>query len=821
MNRLSLNGRWQAVCMPEQGASFPFEGRVPGSAIADLIRAGRLPEHIFYRKEADAVLPFERADYVYERTFSFEGDAHAATLVFERIDTYAEVYLNGVLVHQSENGNIRHEIPVADTLRTGENVLRVTLSSPVRRTEGLPARPAAFTAERLYTRRMQCTYGWDWVGRFVTVGLGDCALVTYGADEPILQDVYLATMNADARLAQVRADVTFAAAYRGRVFTVTLLDPDGRTAVCVRRYAEEEFLRIDLDVPSPALWYPRGYGEQPLYTFVLSDGEQELYRERIGLRTVRILQRPDAEGSPAARACAEFKNAVYDKNDTSSEFILSVNGRDIFCLGANWVPCVPFADGSTDERVTELLELCAEGGVNMLRIWGGGAFESRHFYEECSRLGITVTQDFLMACGHYPEEDPTFLAHLQSEAAYAARLMRNQPCLMWWSGDNENAVDGCDTDTDYPGRRSAYLGIAPVLYRLDPYRRFLPSSPYGGATYASNTVGTTHNTQYLGSLIFPFIDRGDGTRYKEMAKHIRARFIAEEPQLGAASLPSLRRFMTDEDIFEDTDVWLYHTKGNPALSKELFTYMTDASDMVLGKPTDGADRLFRWRYLQYEWLRLVTEGALREVGVCSGIIFWMMNDCWPAAAGWSLIDFFGVPKDAFYALRRLSRPVIATVDRTEDGRYRFYAVSRRGGAEQVRATVYRITREGTLADQIAAWGGRIAEGERVCLYETDLPLAEGELFVLDLGADGQADRSFWRDGALPLYRTEGLTLTHDEAACTVTVRADRYIHAVTLTAEAVFEDNAFSLLPNESRTLRYRPLAEDLTVTAEAYTLPV
>jgi beta-mannosidase len=294
----------------------------------------------------------------------------------------------------------------------------------------------------------------------------------------------------------------------------------------------------------------------------------------------------------------------------------------------------------------------------MLRVWGGGAFETKHFYNECSRLGIMVTQDFLMACGAYPEEEAWFIEELRKEAEYVARLCRNQPCLVWWSGDNENAVKGCDTDEDYRGRRSAYLGIAPVIYRLDPCRRFLPSSPFGGKLYASNTVGTTHNTQYLGHL-FEYLERDDLSDYKDEFKKYRARFIAEEPQLGAVSLPSLRRFMNNSDIFDNDNMWRYHTKSNPSVKTELFDYMLGMAEKILGKFEDPYDKLFKLQYLQYEWIRVVMEQAKREREFCSGLVFWMMNDCWPAASGWALIDFYNLPKNAFYSFRRCAKPLLA------------------------------------------------------------------------------------------------------------------------------------------------------------------
>ncbi len=815
MKRINLCTDWAGMCIREDGTSFFFDASLPGSAIRDLLRAGHLPSDLFYGKNAEAVRDFEACNYIYTKHFFFDGDASRATLCFERIDTYADVLLNGVQIYHSENGNIAHEIPLASYLRGGENTLEVRLYSPVRAVAGKPPRKGAFTTERLYTRRMQCTYGWDWVARFVTCGLGACCITVRDADELPLDSVYIATLAADAESASVRVDLGFTGCYRSRVLELFVSDPDGRVVTCVKRYCAEPLLRADLDIPTPRLWWPLGYGEQPLYTLFVRDGEQTVHCERFGIRTVTVMQLPDAADSANAQTARAVRNPKYDRNEAFSGFVLKINGQRINCKGANWVPCEPFVTEGVEAKQTALLELCAAAGVNMLRVWGGGAFEGKHFYEECSRLGITVTQDFLMACGHYPEEDEAFITALQHEALYAARLLRNQPCLVFWSGDNENAVKGCDTDEDYQGRRSAYLGIAPVLYREDPYRRFLPSSPFGGNLYASNTVGTTHNTQFLSQLL-PYLLREDLSDYKDHFKGFRARFIAEEPQLGAASPTSLRRFMSEREILEGKDLWLYHTKGNPGLAMELLDYLFSFAEHLLGTFRDGNDRLFKLRYVQYEWVRLVMEMERREKDFCAGIIFWMMNDCWPAAAGWSLIDYYNLPKDAYYAFRRCAKQTVCSLDR-ENGTVSVH-VSHDGTTDvKIGGCVRCVTPDGKTVRTVCEFSETLAADSARIVARIPAPL-DGETLVCDIQSEKNCDRTFYRNGALPLVPCT-VGVQQDAAAQTVTVTADAYTHAVMLTGNAVFEDNCFSLLPGECRTVSYRPCAGGAdAITVQAYT---
>lgn len=817
MAKINLCGAWKGKCIFPNKEEFSYEGTVPGSAINDLITIGKLPKNVFWEKNADSVVEYENCDYVYTKKFNFSGNVKRARLVFERIDTYCDVFLNGVKIHHSENGNIKHVIPVADSIKEGENLLEVKLYSPVEWVKDMPLHGGAFTCERMNTRRTQCTYSWDWVARFVTCGLGKCWIETYEEEELFTDDVYIVTLDADSESATVRADVGFAEKYNGRLLTFSLIAPDGKTACKVERFCKEPFIRTYFDVPNPQLWYPLGYGEQPLYTFILSDGDKVVYTEKIGVRTVKIMQLPDEEGSVNYEKCLSVKNKEWDFNEAFSGFILKVNGVKISCKGANWVPCEPFTTGDVSEKQTEILELCAEAGLNMIRIWGGGAFESKHFYDECSRLGITVTQDFLMACGSYPEDEDWFIEELKKEAKYAARLMRNQPCLMWWSGDNENAVNGCDTDENYQGRRSAYEGIAPILYNEDPMRRFLPSSPFGGKKYASNTVGTTHNTQYLGEM-FGYFLQDDCSDYKEFFKKFRARFIAEEPQMGAISLPSLKKIMGDEYIYEGDEMWLYHTKTNPCLPHELYEYIVGFARAVLGDFKDGKDRVFKFRYIQYEWIRVVMEQMRREKGFCSGIVYWMLNDCWPAASGWSLIDFYNLPKDAYYSFKRCAKPVVSSIDK-ENGAYYVYVSNDSPVPQKVRGLVSLI-KNGRETGKTWEINALVGTEKAELAQKIGVELEEGDVLVCNIFGDWGTDRAFYKKGALPLVET-AVDYSINEVEKTMTFSSKSYVHAVTVSGNAVFEDNCFSLMPGESKTVSYelKKDGNEAEFTVEAYTL--
>ena len=661
MKIIDLNGKWNGQCYKDGRQDFTFVGNVPGCVHTDLM-GSRIPSDIYYRDNADKCQWIEDCDWKYERSFTLESVLQNAFLDFEGLDTYADIYLNGNLIGKTENMFVRHEFPVSEMLKVGENTVSVYFRSPIREVNGKEERPAAFTCERLHTRRIQCTYSWDWVARFVTCGIWRDAYIEErnGFD---VKKPYIYTEVATDTWAQIVVEAETVNYENGGYYEITVKSPSGKEVYSHRFYTEEPYFKHYINIRNAELWYPLGYGDQPIYTLSICGREY-----KFGIRTAVIEELPDEVGSAYYNKCLELKETVsgreYDKTENVSGFRLIINGTPIMCKGANWVPSEPFPSFESDEKITAILSLAREAGVNMLRVWGGGIFEKEHFYDECDRLGILLSQDFLMACGHYPEKEESFLSHVRAEVEFAARELRNHPALVWWSGDNENAAFGFDDAEDYWGRNVIHKAIMPMLNKHDPRRRFLLSSPYGGNVYACRTSGTTHNTQSLG-FTFPYVFDTDMVDYKEYFRAMPARFMAEEPTMGATSLPSLRKFMTDSDIYDTDEMWEYHTKPNPTLPFTLFEFLNTFTHKVLGEYKDGFDRFFKLKYAQYEWVRVTLENARRNRGFMNGMIYWMWNDCWPASSGWSFVDYYCLPKASYYSFKRAASDLIVSIDKTD------------------------------------------------------------------------------------------------------------------------------------------------------------
>ena len=814
--RISLNGEWDVMGFGPQGETMALKGSVPGCVHTDLLDAGIIKD-IYYRDNAGKVRWIENWNWRYTRLFTLDEVPEEAEICFEGLDTYARVFLNGYEIGQSEDMFLPYAFP-AGHLIEGENRLEVVFLSPVGMTRSLPSRPGAFTTERLYTRRLQCTYSWDWVDRFVTMGIfRDVSL--HAAETTEIGDLFAETAAVDQYGALLRCQVSMLKPDTALFCRLTLHDPQGREIYHKRRRVVEAQINEQIAVDDPELWWPNGYGSQPLYRLTAKiereDGTAVDEREiNLGLRTVRILQKADKPGTPYFEKCLKLKKgphvsgekAFWDRNgeDEFSGFTLIVNGERIFCKGANWVPCEPFPSAERPDKIRTLLEMLRDAHGNMVRVWGGGLFEQDAFYDACDRLGLLVTQDFLMACGRYPEWDDHFLDLLRLEARHAARRLRSHPCLAWWTGDNENGMDGDEDMLDYGGRRAALRAIGPELMALDPNRPFLPSSPYAGRPYGSITKGTTHNTNYIGEW-FSYIRFNDMVDYRDYFDCYLSRFCAEGRISGLPSYTSLRRFLTDDDIFgEDQAMMRFHTKNNPSdafREFEIYDYLCAISDKLLGQGQTPDDTLAKRQYIQYEWIRVTMELYRREKWFSSGMVYWMLNDCWPAN-GWAIIDYYTRPKAAWYGFRRASQPVIAAISK-EDGEYRLTVCcdGLTAYAGEARLFIQPFDRAEPIREIRTKFDSIINES-RVVLTARWAEAAPGSLLMAEVRGDGFFDRT-WLFEKRP--QDQSMIAPYPEARLEgerLTLKANTFIQAVILDGEGQFEDNYFCMLPGETRLIR-------------------
>lgn len=812
-----LNGKWKGRYTLPDALPVEFEGTVPGCAHTDLLQAGMVPDY-FLDNNAEDCQWIENAYFHYSREFEFTGSTQGMELSFLGLDTFCDVFLNGKKLGYCDNMFLPHTFQVSEVLKEGKNRVDVQFYPPAKMVEGFPEYNYCFTGERVHIRRMQCTFGWDWVHRFLTMGIIDDVILRRPAATEI-DCLYAAATQIDQYGAELYVQADLSAVGTDTWLELEISAPDGSSIWKQRRKAVESSFHEFVSVPHPELWYPLGYGGQPLYKLCawVTDkagtriGEKEI---TFGIRTVRILEEADEQGSPWHEKCLEIKKAEFlqegDRNEDFAGFILLVNGEPIFCKGANWVPCEPFPSEAGAERYRELLELAAQAHMNMLRVWGGGIVEKDAFYEICDRLGILVIQDFQMACAVYPEEREDFLDVLRLEATYAVKRLRNHPCLAWWNGDNEISAAGMLEEEGYPGRIASLMAIAPVIRAHDPYRRFMPSEPYQGKPFMSVTKGTSHATFFL-SWLNSVMRKSDMSDFHQILSQFLSRFNCEMSVLGLPANSSMRRFLSG-DLLYDHVSHRFHMKNHPAPEFRdfgMYDMMEKAAREFLGAFKDREDRLYKMQYIQYEWVRYTLELFRRNKWFASGLLFWMYNDCWPAI-GLSMVDYYSNPKAGYYGFQYAGKPVQSSICAEENG-YGVYILndSLKPVAGDLHLFIQNMRDKKPLWECTVPFSSPANQSCRIWWGEAPLPESGAVLVGEIITAQGKERTVYFpkriADLGLPSREDEPVRLL-DRTEDTLTVQASAYVHAVGFDGDYRFEDNFFTMLPGETRTIHYAPL---------------
>lgn len=825
---ISLSGTWTLTGENEAGAPLSLPIRIPGYVTPTLEAAGLIPP-MYYRDNAKGLRWIEEKTWRFSYRFDLpKGSVLGARLRFESVDTFARYELNGVTLGESDNMFCPSEFSVASVLREAGNELVVTVL-PWRECLGdVPPLEAAFsTWERVYIRRTQCTFFWDWVERFVSAGIaGSVDLIL--PDYAEIEDVSVVTRSLIEDYASLLLEVETKGARDGAArYEITLLDPDGNTVwqecarVCFDRVSRQA------EIHYPRLWWPEGYGDQPLYTACvrLLDADGNLLDEKcvtFGIRTVQLFYPRDEVGSFEEERTrykreieGHYNPAVPEQTHTGEGMILVVNGVRINAKGANWVPPTPFPGADDEAIIRHLVKMAAEGHQNFLRVWGGGVYGSEAFYDACDRYGVMVSQDFMFSCGTYPYTDEKFLASVEREARYQVRRLRNRPSLVFWTGNNENCDYFDFDDPKEPTRPMAERVLLPVMRELAPTHDFRLGSPWGGYDNGEGTVGDNHGSfWWVGAeTITPrFFDA-------------IARFNSESPFAGYTLPSSLRRFLSEEDIAtEDSEVFEYHIKNNPFFTEVLkwpsvHGRLIRNSEILVGKPKCESERLYNRAYIQYEWARFAIEGARRAKWFNAALQFWMYNDCWPAV-GYASIDFYGKPKAGWYSAKRAFAPLAASVTE-RDGTLLFYTLNDS-------RTTHKLTYRVRVLDAKSGASRTLKEGETTSLANENgvvltLPCAElsGEIVLFELFENGTlVDRARWYArwlADLTLGRAK-VAVVHNERENTVTLTCtEGFAVGVALDGEAIFDQGFVDLCEGESVTVSYTALEGFAGVTPYGY----
>jgi len=827
---IDLDGKWRLDGRSPDGAqSLSLDAVVPGHVHLDLMREKKI-EDPFWRDNAEACQWVEEWEWTYSRDFDISEavDLSWAELEFDGLDTYATIILNGRQIAQTATMFVPHKIDATGILRAGKNTLTVRFSTISSMVAGKRLDyPCAFdNTERVHVRRMQCTFGWDWVHRFVSYGIWQPVRILL-PDRARFTDCHAGTSSLEKSRATL--DVSFTADCRTSEpvsALISIAGPDGKQVWSTKAKVSSDETRLSAKLESPKLWWPAGYGEQPLYhcRFDMMDSQGALLDRRefeIGIRTVALISEDDKPGSPEWEQTMALRAAHPNRDGRNGDepgrsYQIVVNGELIFCKGGNWVPADPWPSRITPDWYNRLLEVASRGNINCLRVWGGGIYEPEPFWQACDRLGILICQDFMMACAHYPEDDEGFLDLIRLESPIVVRRLRNHASLGWWSGDNENRMHQDEFDPASPGWLLSNEITGPICHDLDPHRPFVPSSPYGGKPNSCLTVGDAH---FTGIPWTPEDEEREPDYRKRIEKAI-CRFNSECAMFAAPEMSALTQFMSSDDLAEiPSPIWYYHTKDNPYMPIRIFDLLKKMSDGVLGQSESPEKTIERLQYIGYEYVRLTIEAARRKKWYNSGVLFWMFNDCWPAT-DWSLVDYYGTAKAPLYAMMHAARPVMGCIEDAGDS-YRLWVCNDTlfpfNGEARVRVQPWQGDARCECTQNVQAPPNSSVVVKTI--PKANLNLGDDAVIVFDLTSVAGVDRS-WLYAPMPSQMAPPhvvLSATVQHGA--ITISAATYARVVTLQGNCDFSDNYFDLLPGEERVIQVSPRskASEIEVTVRCW----
>lgn len=615
----------------------PVPATVPGEVHTDLLAAGLIPDPFDGVNEA-ALSWIGRTGWVYRTRFDRRPDGHERQdLVVEGLDTVATVRLNGVELGRTANQHRGYRFDVGAALVAGANELEVEFAAPVveaeRRAAELGARPHVNRHPYNAIRKMAASFGWDWgpdvagAGIWKPLRIESWSGARIAAVRPLADAAGVLAAHVDLEWTAEAGAATVTVEVGGVSCTVPVAAGQGTTVV-------------DVVVPQPRRWWPRGHGDQSLYDVEVrleADGEAiDGWSGRVGFRTVTVDTAPDDAGSP---------------------FTISVNGEPVYVRGANWIPDHAFLTRLDTDSYRRGVADAVDAGMNLLRVWGGGIYESADFYRACDEAGVLVWQDFAFTCAAYAEEEP-LRGEVLAEAREAVTRLSQHASLAVWNGGNEHIWGYVEWRwRSALGSRSwgegYYLDLLPgIVAELDPGTPYSPASPFSFGRYL-HPNDERHATMH----IWDVWNELDYTEYRSKTP----RFVSEFGFQGPAAWSTLTAVVHDDPLDPAGPQMLAHQKaddGNGKLARGLGRH--------LPPPRDTDDWHWSTQLNQARAVGFGIEHFRSLYPYNTGSVMWQLNDNWPVIS-WSAVDAHGIRKPLWFTLRRVYADRLLTVQ-PRDGR---------------------------------------------------------------------------------------------------------------------------------------------------------
>ena len=778
----------------KQNEAKKYKATIPGTIHTDLFQNQLIPDPFFGNNEKQLQW-IENEVWEYETYFTLsesELKNENIDLEFEGLDTYATIYLNEKVVLEANNMFRKWIISAKSHLKIGNNHLKIVFHSAVQKGKE-EAKKLSYTLpekERVFIRKAQYQFGWDWGPRFVTAGIWKNVHLKFWNSAKIENIKYTQIeLNDQKAILEFTTDVSV---FKEKSIKLKINE---KSATFNLKKGKNK-IKMQYEIANPKLWWSNDLGEANLYsfTFEISQKNQLMDSKKlhIGLRTIELVQEKDQFGS---------------------SFYFKLNGKPVFMKGANVVPPDSFLSRVSDSTYFSLVENAKKANMNMLRVWGGGVYFDDAFYEACDANGILVWQDFMFACAMYPG-DEKFVQNVRQEVIDNVNRLQNHPSIAIWCGNNENdegwhnwgwqkqfnysKADSTKIWNDY--KKVFHEMIPQTLDSLLPKEKniYWSSSPSKGwGRKESLTQGDVHYWGvWWGKEPFEIYEKKVG------------RFISEYGFQGMPNLGTLQKSMAQEDLNFTSEAFRNHQK-HPTGFETIKEYME--RDYVV--PKDFEDYLYVSQLLQARGMKIAIEAHRRAKPYCMGTLYWQLNDCWPVTS-WSSLDYYGNWKAFHYQAKRSFENVMLSVA-DENEKFKVYLVNDNLESFSGKMELELISFDGKLLWKTSK-EITIEENLSKIVYELlkeDLKSFDLQQSVLKVKFNGvQSQYFFVKPKALKLQKpTIQIKKLNDFM---IEISSDVLAKDIFLSSEneVFFEDNYFDVLPNEKRIINVSITPKNLKV---------
>ncbi|MBC3846099.1 glycoside hydrolase family 2 protein [Winogradskyella echinorum] len=781
--KIELNTNWQFKKVTD---SVWQSATVPGNVHSDLLVLG-LIEDPFIGKNEENVQWVSETDWEYKTTFSLDEETLQKKnfeLNFEGLDTYASVYLNDSLILSANNAFRTWNVNVKSLLKT-ENEIRILFESTSKFEEAEKEKLSYELpeGERIFTRKAQFQYGWDWGPKLNTSGIWRPIKLVAWNDYKI-REIDIKQIKLNDSIADILLDV--------KKLSNVELDKN----LTYKIYINDKLMKTPnevlkgytwatrLQLKNPKRWWPHNLGEPYLYDIKVVVKEENKILDSIsikkGLRTIEL---------------------VAEKDSIGESFYFKVNDVPVYAKGANYIPQNSFQNNVTDAHYEKLLNDVVDANMNMLRVWGGGIYENDIFYDLCDEKGILVWQDFMFACAMYPGDDD-FLGNVQQEASYNVKRLRNHASIALWCGNNENSEgwhrwgwqDGRseeDKEEIWNNYLKVFDSILPNTVEQLTDTDYWESSPkYGRGNPKYKTEGDAHDWWIW----------HDGYPFEHLEENV-PRFMSE---FGFQSFPSYEtiRFINQNDSLEITsEGFKNHQKHSSG-----FQFIEDYMKRDFPVPESPEDYVYMSQVLQAYGITKGIEAQRRAKPYNMGTLYWQLNDCWPAVS-WSSIDYFGNWKALHYNAKRSFENLFIS-SKVENGILETWIVNDDLNEYNDDLLIKIIDFDGNIL-WLTLEKATVNSNSSDIKRETDLRdlnLAESEVVVVSYFKNKRNLHYLVKPKDLKLKQAEiqqTISKTKDGFKIELSSKTLQKDVFLFTKAKGHFSDNFFDLLPNESKTIEF------------------